>query len=131
MIDLLVISHPCVTAINRVIYRELAAIGWDLELVVPSSLSAEHGYFRKSDPPVPGDPPIHELERLGDNQRLHFYRGLLPLLEAKRPRLVLLETDPGCTVAIEVGLWARARGAHVFCQTAENMDRRFSDRLRL
>jgi glycosyltransferase involved in cell wall biosynthesis len=122
--DIIAVSHACVTAINRVIYRELAAVGWAVELVIPERLTTSLGFSRRADPAEPGDPPIHELPLLGENQRLMRYRGLLPLLESRRPRVVLLDLDPGSVTAIEVGLWAKRRGARVVCQSCENMARR-------
>jgi glycosyltransferase involved in cell wall biosynthesis len=128
--DIIAISHACVTATNRAIYRQLAGLGWDLELVIPESLNNLNHYFRNADPPEPGDPPIHFLPLRGSNQRLHHYPGLVKLLEARRPKIVFVDSDPGAVVTLTAGLWARRRGAHVICQSNENLERRLSDRLR-
>jgi glycosyltransferase involved in cell wall biosynthesis len=129
-IDILAISHSCVKAANRVVYRELAGLGWNVELVVPGVVSINGMHARKIEPCRPEDPPMHELPMTGRNQRLYRYHGLGSLLEARSPRIVFVDADQGSLVTIEAGLWAKRRGAHVVCLSCENMERKLGDRLR-
>jgi len=123
VIDLLVISPASFTAVNRAVYRELAARGLTVELVIPEA-RAFAGGVRAPQPAAPDDPPLHLLAPSSKNERLARYPGLWRLLEARRPRVVLLEGDPQSRTAVEVGLWARLRRGHLVCQSYENLSRR-------
>jgi len=121
VIDVLAVSWASFTAVNRAVYRELAQRGWSVELVIP----ARTRFGDAPQPATPDDPPLHLLEPLrGGNARIGSFAGLLRLLEARRPRLVLLDNDPNSRMAAEVGAWARLRGAKLVCQSCENMTRR-------
>ncbi|MCC6623948.1 MAG: glycosyltransferase family 4 protein [Deltaproteobacteria bacterium] len=124
MIDLLAISPASFTAVNRSIYRELARRGWSVEIVIPTR-HVMSDVAREHEPARPGDPPIHPLAPTRGNPRLHGFAGLQTLLSARRPRLVLIDNDPNSRLALEVGLWCRAHGARLVCQSNENLTRRW------
>lgn len=122
MIDLLVVSQSCLMAINRSPYREMARRGWQVELVIPDAFKAG-GFARAAEADHPDDPPIHRRRILGEHPRLWTYEGLREVLESRRPRFILLDVDPGSRLTLEVGWWARRRGAHVLCISCDNMRR--------
>ena len=122
MIDVLVVSQSCLTAVNRAPYRLLRDRGRSVEIVVPRAFQA-NGFSRAADPASSDDPPIHELEIHRTHPRLWRFRGLNALLRARRPRAVILDVDPGSVLALEVGAWARRSGAKVACISCDNLDR--------
>ena len=122
MIDILVVSQSCLTGVNRAPYRLLQKRGRSVEIVVPKQFQA-NGFSRPADPAASDDPPIHELEIHRAHPRLWRFRGLTDLLRARRPRVVILDVDPGSVLALEVGSWARRSGAKVACISCDNLDR--------
>jgi hypothetical protein len=108
MTDLLVVSYSCFTAINRNIYRRFVEAGWSVELVIPEEAPFPAGK-RKAQPAMPGDPPIHFLNVVGQNPRIYLFEGLLSLLEEKKPKLVLIDNDPVSRLAIQVGEWCKKK----------------------
>lgn len=122
MIDVLVVSQSCLTAVNRAPYRLLQKRGWSVEIVVPKKFEA-NGFSRSADPARSDDPPIHELEIRRAHPRLWRFPGLRQLLGSRRPRAVILDVDPGSVLALEVGSWARGRGAKVACISCDNLNR--------
>jgi glycosyltransferase involved in cell wall biosynthesis len=122
MIDLLVISHACTEPINRVPFQSLEALGWRTEIATAVHLELP-GLSKAAQPRGVADPPMHFLPLLGKNPRLLRFKGLLELLEARRPRVVLLDYDPGTLLALEVGAWARLRSSHLVCFSYDNLPR--------
>ena len=129
MIDILVVSHASVTAINRLPWRRLADMGWAIEVVTAEKLEMRD-ISRPADPPSPGDPPLHLLPIRGSNMRLWRYEGLQRLLEQRRPRILMLDYDPGTLIAIECGRWARRNGAHLACLSYDNIIRSVPQEIR-
>ena len=128
MLDLLVISHACNTAINRAPYRLLAERGWSVEIVTAQRLETS-GFAREADPPQPADPPLHFLPFKGSNGRVWRFQGLDEVLDRTKPRIIFLEYDPGTLLAITAGLWAARNGAHVVCLSYDNMRRTVRDEM--
>jgi glycosyltransferase involved in cell wall biosynthesis len=122
MIDVLVVSQSCLTAVNRAPYRLLQRRGWAVEIVVPKKFES-NGFSRSADPALRDDPPIHQLEIRRAHPRLWRFPALRALLQARRPRAVILDVDPGSVLALEVGSWARRSGAKVACISCDNLDR--------
>jgi glycosyltransferase involved in cell wall biosynthesis len=125
VIDVLVLSHACNTAINRAPYRVLAERGWAIEIVTARRLETS-GFAREADPAQPNDPPLHVLPFVGSNGRVWRFEGLGEVLDARRPRILMLEYDPGTLLAIQSGVWALRNGAHVVCLSYDNMLRTVS-----
>ena len=122
MIDILAISHACLTAVNRVIYREFLKNGWSVQLVIPQELAVGEK-IKTAEPDGPSDPIIHRLPLSGLYSRFWKYDGLRELLERLQPRIILAESEPGTLIALEAGRWARNNNANLVCQSCENMMR--------
>jgi glycosyltransferase involved in cell wall biosynthesis len=129
MIDILVVSHACLTAINRAPYRRLARMGWNIEIVTADRI-ATGDITRDADPAAPDDPPIHFLPMRGRNLRFWRFAGLRQVLNRRRPRILMLDYDPGTRIALEAGWWARRHGAHVACLSYDNIVRSVPEELR-
>src|SRR6266542_1636815 len=120
MIDILVISHACFTAINRNVYQLFVQDGIAIELVVPTELNFPGGR-KKADLPMPNDPVIHYLSLKGDNPRIYYFEGLLELLDKRKPAVVLLDNDPVSRMAIQMGRWCNKNNAGLYCISNENL----------
>jgi glycosyltransferase involved in cell wall biosynthesis len=120
LIDLLVVSHACFTAINRRVYHLFVKDGWNLEIVAPKSLVFASGE-KKAEDPQPGDPPIHFLDLVGSNPRMYLFQHLIPLMDEKKPSIILLDNDPVSRMAVSLGKWAGKNGARLFCISNENL----------
>lgn len=120
MIDILVVSHACVTAINRLPYARLAALGWSVEIATAVELK-DAEISRRADPPRPGDPPMHYLPLTGVNARLWHFVGLRELIARLRPRIILADYDPGSRVVLEVGLFTAGRDVKIAAVTYDNI----------
>ena len=121
-IDVLVVSHACVTAVNRAPYSRLAKLGWRVEIVTADRVELPD-ISRAADPRGPEDPPIHFLPLRTPAPRFWTFAGLRQLLESRRPRVILLDYDPGSRIAIEVGWWTRHYESHIVCFSYDNMPR--------
>lgn len=120
MIDLLVVSHACFTAINRNVYHLFAKDGWKLEIVLPKTLVFSSGE-KAAEPPQPNDPPLHYLKLIGTNPRTYRFESLIGLLAQKRPRIILLDNDPVSRLTTQLGRWAKKNNAWLFCVSNENL----------
>ena len=123
-ISILAISPPSLIDVNRAIYRELACQGRSIEIVVPSETGYAHGP-RTPDALQADDPPIHRLRPTSESQRLRTFRRLIALLESRRPRIIYIDGDPASFLTVQIGIWARYRGAAVVCQSCDNLSRTF------
>lgn len=119
MIDILAVSSPSVTAVNRAVFRRLAARGWRIELAIPTALLLSGG-LRQADPRSAGDPPLHLLSTARRRGRTERYVALVQLLRDLRPRVVYLDGDPASLLALELGAHCRRSGTRLVCQTCEN-----------
>ncbi|MFI5125157.1 MAG: hypothetical protein ACHQDF_07540, partial [Chitinophagales bacterium] len=129
MIDLLVVSHACFTAINRNVYHLFAGDGWKLEIVVPKTLIFSSGE-KTAEPPQAGDPPLHYLDLIGTNPRTYRFEKLIGMLEQKRPRIIVLDNDPVSRLTIQLGRWAKENNAWLFCISNENLSLDISSAIR-
>ncbi|HEX2779503.1 MAG TPA: glycosyltransferase family 4 protein [Gemmatimonadaceae bacterium] len=129
MIDVLVVSHACVTAINRIPWRRLAELGWTVEIVTAPELVTRE-IVRRADPPQPDDPPLHFLPLSGPNLRFWRFVGLRALIARRRPKIVMLDYDPGTLITLETGMALAGSGAHIACLSYDNIVRRVTDELR-
>lgn len=129
MIDVLVVSHACLTAVNRVPYRRLADRGWRVEIVTAEHIRSSD-ITRAADPKGAADPPMHFLPFITPAPRFWMFKGLRRVLDDRRPRIVILDYDPGTLLTLMVGWWLRGRGAHVVCFSYDNMPRTVIGELR-
>lgn len=125
MIDILAISHSAFTAVNREIYVRLKEWGYNIELLVPSTLTYSSG-LKNAQEERHQDPKIHFLKMTKSNPRLQSYEGLDELLNEKKPKLVFLDNDPGSLLAVKLGDWCKKHGSHLVCQSCENLPFGFS-----
>ena len=121
-IDVLVVSHACVTAVNRAPYRRLAQLGWRVEIVTADRIALPE-LSRVADPRTPDDPPIHFLPLRTPAPRFWTFAGLRRILQTRKPKVILLDYDPGSRIAIEVAWWTRRQGSHIVCFSYDNMPR--------
>ncbi len=126
MLDLLVISHACFTAINRNIYSLFQDDGWSVEIVIPKTLNFPSG-IKPANPPMEGDPPINFLSLNGTNPRIYEFEDLIALLDQKKPKIVLLDNDPVSRMALSVGIWCTKNNAKIFCMSCENLSLKLFD----
>lgn len=124
MIDILAVSPPAFVDVNRAIYRELAKMGWSVEVVIPDKYNYA-ACVRFPDEKRTDDPPLHQLRLTSANQRLRTFQGLISLLKEKQPRLVYIDSDPASLLTVKTGLWGRHNGAQIICQSCDNLSRTF------
>jgi len=129
VIDILVVSHACLTSINRAPYRLLAAMGWNIEIVTADEI-ASRDITRRADPATPDDPPMHFLPLRGNNMRLWSFVGLRDVLTRRQPRIVMLDYDPGTRIALETGWFTRGKGTRIACLSYDNILRSVFGELR-
>ena len=120
MIDILVVSHACFTAINRNVYHLFREAGWKLEIVVPQTLPFSSG-TRKADPPQAKDPFIHFLNLEGTNPRIYQFKGLEEILQRSDPKIIILDNDPVSRLALQLGRWSKKNNRLIFCISNENL----------
>jgi glycosyltransferase involved in cell wall biosynthesis len=120
MIDILVISHACFTAINRNVYHLFQKSGWKLEIVVPQFLPFPSG-IRKADPPQAKDPVIHFLNLEGTNPRIYQFKGLEEILLQANPKIIILDNDPVSRMALQLGKWAKKNNRRLYCISNDNL----------
>lgn len=118
-LDLLIVSSACFTSINRNIYKLFAQKGYSVAIIVPRML--EFGSVKKSaDPPSKDDPLIIYLNLRGSNPRIYQYQDLIETFETKRPKRILLDTEPVSLIALKIGRWCQANHTTFYCFTYEN-----------
>lgn len=122
MIDILVVSHACVTAVNRIPYRRLRDMGWNIEIVTATRV-ANKDITREADPAAADDPPMHFLPVAGGNLRMWRFVGLGQLIAEREPRVVMLDYDPGTLVTLLTGWYTRRSGARIACLSYDNIVR--------
>jgi glycosyltransferase involved in cell wall biosynthesis len=129
MIDILVVSHACITAINRQPYRVLAEMGWNIEIVTADGIKSKD-IERRADPASPNDPPMHFLPLRGSNLRLWRFVGLRDVIARRQPRILMLDYDPGTRITLEAGYAGRKTRSRVACLSYDNIQRQVLDEFR-
>lgn len=124
MVDILAISPPSFIDVNRAVYRELAGLGWSVEVVIPDRYEYANG-VRLPDAKRADDPLLHHLPLTSGNQRLRTFRGLIGLLGERRPRIIYIDSDPASLMTVQLGFWAKLHRASVVCQACDNLSRTF------
>lgn len=94
---LLVVSHPCVTAVNQALFGDVARLsGWTVDLLVPASWNSE--YARNVQPSrwEGFEGQIHRCPVWGSgNIPLHFYKSFLTRMMRKvDPDLIYVHHEP-------------------------------------
>jgi glycosyltransferase involved in cell wall biosynthesis len=127
-VDVLAVSHACVLAVNRRVYRELRRNGVDVHLVVPTGFDKNESWLA-SEPARADDPPIDFLPMLGKHGRLFRFPTLGRVLDKKCPRTVLVEADTASLLTWVLARWCRANGGRLICRTNENLSWRLGEAL--
>ena len=120
--DILVVSQSCLSGLNREPYRHLAQLGWDVAIVCPARFESA-GFSREADPVRDGDPPTYFLPITSSHPRRWRFVGLNELISDMCPRLVLVDSDVGSCLALEVGKAQRRHGGLLACISCDNMHR--------
>ncbi len=120
--SVLVVSYPSLRQVNRDVYSKILSLGYNLAVVAPLN-SRVGSVVSKADDPSPGDPPMHFLERVGQNPRLARFRGLTTLVKQTKPQVIYLEADPISLQALELGLLQAFGGRKLVCLSCDNVHR--------
>jgi glycosyltransferase involved in cell wall biosynthesis len=127
-LNLLVVSHPSVVAVNQSVYGELAARGWSPTLVVPDRW--RHEYSASESQPQALPSLIGRVLPLrvclpGRPQR-HFYLSRPSRVIAScRPAIAFIEQEPFSIPAFQWGMGLARAKIPFGVQMAENLDRSF------
>jgi glycosyltransferase involved in cell wall biosynthesis len=121
MIDLLVISTASVVSINRNLYVEMASQGWVVEMIVPIRYVLSDGKEIEGQQKRPIDPVIHFLKLSGSNPRLFHFPDIGFVLEQRKPKIILIESDPVSLMAVRLGRLCKKEGIPLLCLSCENL----------
>jgi glycosyltransferase involved in cell wall biosynthesis len=124
--DLLVVSHPCVLAVNQAPYAALRERGWRLKLAVPGRWRHEYARaaFRPAAlPGLEGSLLPLPVALAGRVQRHVYLASPGKALRSLSPRVVFLEQETFSVPALQWGRAAWRAGIPFGVQAAENLDR--------
>ncbi len=113
------ISVDCVTAINRKVYEVLAQKGYEVHLLIPTSLKIGDKEIA-ADSPVHPSIQLHTLPLLGTNPRVHRFEGFEKLMNSLKPEVVYLNNDPVSFLGRKTANWTKKNNARLLCLTCEN-----------
>jgi glycosyltransferase involved in cell wall biosynthesis len=125
---LLVVSHPCVVAVNQEVYVELSRRGWEISIVVPNRW--RHEYSPKIFKPEPREGmegalvPTRVLLPGRPQRHLYLVRAS-QLVRRLRPQVAFLEEEPFSIPAFQWGRTLAREGIPFGVQADENLDRPF------
>lgn len=107
-------------AVNRAIYRKLALLGWDVQIVTAKSLPRLANSVQ-AEPRTADDPTVHYLPLSSSNPRTYLFHGLPELLSDLEPTVVYLEVDPISRLVVETGKWTLRHQIPLSCLSCENL----------
>jgi glycosyltransferase involved in cell wall biosynthesis len=116
----LAVSHACILQVNRSVYRELQALGWNVHIVIPEVWHA-NGKAKPAEPGTDDDPKIHPLPLQGSNPRSYYFRGLSALIGSVGPAIIFADVDPVSRLAFQLGRECQKRGIRLVCLSCENL----------
>lgn len=115
---LLALSPSCHQPVNRAVYRELAALGIDVELVVPTRHFVG-GKWRET-PPFPAEGyGLTHLDLKGTNLRMQTMVDLQPIADRFRPTHIYVDADPASMLVRQAQ--SLCPTAKIWSITAENL----------
>ena len=120
MTKFLAVSFSSFTKINRSVFYKLNEKGFNVTIIIPSRLKFGNLY------PEP-DLEDHlyvktiSLDLIGQNPRIHSFKGIIKLLNNIKPTIIYLENEPLSFLAIQLGIWCKLHGAKLYCQSLENI----------
>lgn len=123
---LLIVSHPCVLAVNQAVYLAMKDSGWDPLIIVPDRW--RHEYSSEAFPAqtlagLEGSLRPVRVALRGRAQRHFYLAGTKSLIEGHRPAAVFLEQESFSIPALQWGVAAHRAGIPFGVQAAENLDR--------
>jgi glycosyltransferase involved in cell wall biosynthesis len=121
LVDIVVVSTACSTAVNRNIYKEFKKLGLTILLVVPKELTLSSGLIKKADIQEIDDPDIEFMTITDGNSRISRFIGITKFLNLHRSKLIILDTEPISIIALQIGLLAKIFKSKLFCISCENM----------
>jgi glycosyltransferase involved in cell wall biosynthesis len=116
----LAVGHAPILRVNRILFRKLRDLGWNIALAVPEAMPADWPNRPTPEPRAPEDPPIHYLPLRGDSVRSFTLPGLAELMRTERPRIVYLQNEPTSVQAHRLAALCRATGSTLVINTNEN-----------
>lgn len=123
---LLVVSHPCVVPVNQAVYVELAELGWDPVIVVPSRWRHEYSPETFSPEPLAGMEgrlvPL-PVALPGRPQRHIYLTRPAEIIRRVRPQVAFLEEEAFSVPAFQWGRSLVGAGVPFGVQADENLDR--------
>ena len=123
---LLVVSHPCVVPVNQAVYVELAELGWDTVVVVPSRWRHEYSPRTFSPEPLEGMEgrlvPV-TVALPGRPQRHVYLARPAAIIRRLRPEVAFLEEEAFSVPAYQWGRSLAGAGVPFGVQADENLDR--------
>lgn len=125
-VDLVVVSHACLRAINRRVYRDVFESGVKVHIIAPKSI-IRNGQIYYGEPSEPGDPPIHFLNLKGENGRLMRFEQLSKVLDSIDPKVVLVDADTASILTMAVARWCNSNKRRMACRTCENLSWQWAD----
>ena len=123
---LLIVSHPCVLAVNQAVYLAMKQDGWDPRIVVPDRWRHEY-----APEPFPAEVlaglegAVHPLRvAFAGRAQRHFHLALVArAISQFRPAAVFIEQEPFSVPALQWGIAAHRAGLPFGVQADENLDR--------
>lgn len=135
MTRLVVISHACVTPVNRRVFEQLRrSTGWDVTLIVPDRWNNDYGAIRTSAQTNDFHGPVECLPMIWPGSvPLHAYGTVFPERFAKlKADLVYIQNEPYSLSAWQAALpWFRARRPALGFYAAQNLYKKYPLPIRL
>jgi glycosyltransferase involved in cell wall biosynthesis len=122
----LIVSHPAVVSVNQEVYRELAARGWEVTIVLPSRWSHSYAQGAVTPTALPGVESLLRPTRVvlaGKPQRHLYLTRTRALCRRLRPDVAFLELEPFALAATQWGHALHREGIPFGVQCYENIDR--------
>lgn len=111
--NLLVVSHPCVTPVNQQFFVEVQeATGWEVSILGPSNWIDDYGKVRSLEPSKEFNGCITSIPvLLSGNIPLHIYKStIVQHLKSIRPDAVYVHNEPYAASTAQILLAVKALG---------------------
>jgi glycosyltransferase involved in cell wall biosynthesis len=130
MIDLLVISHACLTKTNRHIYQKLQSNGRKINLAVPSRFFDGAKQLKAEPRSGKDENELVLFSTVGRSHRLHYYLGIVRYLRKAQPKAILVDLDPASLMTLVAIFYAGFSAKKIFSITCENQSLGIKESLR-
>ncbi len=119
--DYLIISIGAFSEINRKVFYEMADMGKKIVLVFPRYLTFSSG-VKECEEPKSNKVIAVALNKVFDNPRITYYKGLKELIKQHNPQFVYTEYDPASLLAVILSIWSKKLDFKLICHSCENME---------